>query len=105
MMNYAVIEFKGFEYRVKENGVITVQKVDKKEGENVEIDTVLLVRKGDKTLVGTPYVEGAKVIAKVLGDRKTPKVIAFKFKRRKNYRRKKGHRQILTELKIEKIIS
>ena len=104
-MDYAVIEFKGFEYRVKENDVMTVQKVDKKEGENVEIDTVLLVRKGDKTLVGTPYVEGAKVIARVLGDCKTPKIIAFKFKRRKNYRRKKGHRQILTELKIEKIIS
>lgn len=104
-MDYAIIEFKGFEYKVKENDIIRVQKINKKEGEDVEIDTVLLLRRGDKTVVGTPYVEGAKVIARVLGNHKTPKVIAFKFKRRKNYRRKKGHRQTLTELKIEKILS
>ncbi|MEO0198958.1 MAG: 50S ribosomal protein L21 [candidate division WOR-3 bacterium] len=103
-MKEAVIEFKGFQYKVKENDIITTQKAEKEEGENLEINTVLLLQNGDKVLVGNPYLQNVKVVAKVLKHYKADKVIAFRFVNKENVRKKRGHRQELTELKIEKIL-
>jgi len=103
-MKEAVIEFKGFQYKVKENDLITTQKVENDAGELVEIGNVLLVYDGDKVLVGTPYVPKAKVVARVVKHYKADKVIAFRFVNKENVRKKRGHRQELSELKIEKIV-
>ncbi len=99
-----VIEFKGFQYKVNENSQFTAQKVDKNEGEYIEIDKVLLIQDGDKVVVGKPYIENAKVVAKVLKHRKSDKVMAFRYVNKENVRKRRGHRQELTELKVEKIV-
>lgn len=103
-MREAVVEFKGFQYKVRENDLITTQKVEKEVGDTVEISNVLLVQDGDKVLVGTPYVSKAKVIAKVVKHYKHDKVMAFRFVNKENVRKKRGHRQELSELKVEKIL-
>lgn len=103
-MREVVIEFKGFQYKVRENDVITTQKVDKPEGEVVEIENVMLVQDGDNIRVGNPYLKNAKVIARVLKHYKADKVMAFRFVNKENVRKKRGHRQQLTELKIEKVL-
>jgi large subunit ribosomal protein L21 len=99
---YAVVEIGGFQYRVREKDVILVPKLPIPVGETFVIDRVLLLS-NKKKVIGTPTVKGAKVIAKVLSFKKSPKIIVFKFKKRKRYHVKKGHRQILTEILIEKI--
>lgn len=103
-MKEAIIEFKGFQYKVKENDVITTQRAEKEEGENFEINTVMLLQNGDKVLVGNPYLQNVKVVAKVLKHYKADKVMAFRFVNKENVRKKRGHRQELTELRIEKIL-
>jgi len=95
---FAVIETGGKQYIVKEGDVIKVEKLPTEEGE-IEFDKVLMV--GDK--VGTPYVEGAKVKAEALRVGKAKKVVVFKFKRRKGYAKKQGHRQLFSEVKITQI--
>ncbi len=98
---FAVIESGGKQYIVKEGDVIRVEKLPVEEKSEVSFDKVLMV--GDK--VGSPYVENAKVEAKVVKTAKAKKVIVYKFKRRKGYKRKKGHRQWFSEVKITKIVS
>ncbi len=98
---FAVIETGGKQYIVKEGDVIRVEKLDAQPKSEISFDKVLMV--GDK--VGNPYVENAKVEAKVIRTAKAKKIIVFKFKRRKGYKRKKGHRQYFTEVKITKIVS
>lgn len=98
---FAVIESGGKQYIVKEGDVIRVEKLPVEEKSEVSFDKVLMV--GDK--VGNPYVENAKVEAKVVKTAKAKKVIVFKFKKRKGYTRKKGHRQWFSEVKITKIVS
>ncbi len=95
---FAVIETGGKQYIVKEGDVIKVEKLPVEEGE-IEFDKVLMV--GDK--VGTPYVEGAKVKAEAVRIGKAKKVVVFKFKRRKGYSKKQGHRQLFSEVKITQI--
>ncbi len=102
---YAVIETGGKQYRVQEGSVVKVEKLDVGEGEPVEFDRVLMIRSDSGTVVGSPYVEGAKVQAKVLQTAKSRKVLVFKMKPRKGYRRLKGHRQYYTKVLIEKISS
>ncbi|MGB9823922.1 MAG: 50S ribosomal protein L21 [Candidatus Hydrothermia bacterium] len=104
-MREAVIEFKGFQYKVRENDIITTQRLELKEGDSLEIDSVMLLQDGERVLIGKPYVENAKVIAKVVKHYKADKVIAFRFVNKENVRKKRGHRQELTELKIEKILT
>lgn len=104
-MKEVVIEFKGFQYRVKENDVITTQKVKKHEGESLEIENVMLIQDDDKVTVGTPFIKNAKVIATVLRHYQDDKVMAFRFVNKENVRKRRGHRQELTELKIEKIVT
>ncbi|MDI3480472.1 MAG: large subunit ribosomal protein [Tepidanaerobacteraceae bacterium] len=100
---YAIIETGGKQYMVSEGDVLQVEKLDTGEGETVEFDKVLALSKDDEFLVGKPYIENVKVRATVLKHGKGEKIIVFKYKPKKNYRRKRGHRQPFTEVKIEKI--
>jgi len=100
---YAIIETGGKQYRVQEGDVLTIEKLDVAEGDTVEITSVLAVSKDGKLTVGTPTVSGAKAVAKVLANGKGKKIIVFKYKAKKNYRRKQGHRQPFTKVVIEKI--
>ncbi len=99
---YAVIETGGKQLRVTEGEEIFVEKMEAAEGAEVTFDNVLMVG-GDKLTVGNPTVEGAKVTAKVVKHGKQRKIIVFKYKPKKNYRRKQGHRQPYTKLEITKI--
>lgn len=100
---YAVIETGGKQFRVTEGQEIYVEKLDHEVGENVEFTKVLMLG-GDNPLIGTPLVENAKVVAKVLKQGRGKKIIVFKYKVRKKYRKKQGHRQAYTKLLIEKIV-
>lgn len=100
---YAVLATGGKQYRVQEGDVIFVEKLDAEVDSTIEFDNVLAVAKDDGIVVGTPKVENAKISAKVLSQGKAKKVIVFKYKSKKDYRRKQGHRQPFTKLQIEKI--
>ena len=100
---YAVINTGGKQYRVKEGDVLDVEKLGVDEGGTVVFDRVLLIEDEGKVLIGTPVLPGAAVKAEVVANFKGDKVLIFKKKRRKQYRRTKGHRQELTRVKIEKI--
>lgn len=100
---YAVIETGGKQYKVSEGDVIFVEKLGVEEGEAITFDKVLIVADGEDVKVGAPVVEGAKVEAKVVKNGKAKKIYVFKMKRKKNYRRKKGHRQPFTKVEISKI--
>lgn len=97
---YAVIQTGGKQYRVKEGDVFVVEKLAKQPGETVTFDSVLLLEDGSKVQVGKPTIAGASVSAQILDQTRGDKVIIFKKKRRHNYRRKNGHRQDLTLVKI-----
>lgn len=101
---YAVIETGGKQYRVQEGDVVFVEKLDVAEGESVNFDKVLLLSNEGNLSAGKPYVEGAKVEGTVLEQGKAKKIIVFKYKAKKNERKKKGHRQPFTKVKIEKIL-
>ena len=96
---YAVIKTGGKQYRVAQGDRLRVEKLAGDVGTTVTLDEVLMLG-GDKVVVGTPRVKGAKVTAEIVAQDRAKKVIIFKFRRRKNYRRKRGHRQPFTELKI-----
>ncbi len=103
---YAVVSCGGKQYRVSPGDILQVEKLDKSPNEKVELDQVLLINQDDDSLqVGNPYIKGAKVICTLLEEKKGKKIIIFKIKRRKGYRRKKGHRQIYHFLKVEDIVS
>lgn len=101
---YAVIETGGKQYRVQPGQVLAVEKLDAQPGDMVEIDTVLAAKKDTVIKVGSPYVEGARVIARVLEHGRGKKIVVFKYKPKKNYKRKQGHRQPYTKIKIEEIV-
>ena len=100
---YAIIEDHGRQFTVRQGEELDIDRKELTEKESIVFDRVLLVRDDNDTKVGTPLVEGAKVVATVLREIKAPKVIVRKFKRRKNYRRKQGHRQRYTRIRIESI--
>jgi len=100
---YAVIQTGGHQYRVEPGSEFTIEKIAAAEGENITFDNVLLVRNDDGVQVGAPYVDGASVSATVLSQERARKILVFKFKRRKNYKRLRGHRQQLTRIRIDKI--
>lgn len=100
---FAVLKTGGKQYKVASDDVIKVEKLDGKAGDTIELNEVLFVG-GEKTAkVGTPTVKGASVKAEIIAQDRGPKIIVFKKKRRQNYRRKKGHRQDLTVLRIKEI--
>ena len=103
MEAYAVIETGGKQYRVEKDTVLDVELLGIEEGQTVEFDQVLAASDGSELTIGTPVIESAKVTATVVENFRGKKVVAFKKKRRKGYRKKKGHRQGLTKLKIESI--
>jgi len=99
---YAVIKTGGKQYRVSEGDTIRVEKLPGDVGGKVEFDQVLMVG-GEKVAVGKPLVDGAKVVAEITAQDRAKKVIVFKMKRRKNYRRRYGHRQPYTEVRIQSV--
>lgn len=101
---YAVIETGGKQYKVREGDTVFVEKLDTEEGEQVDLSRVLLISKEDDLVVGKPFVENAKVEATVLEQGKGKKIIVYKYKAKKNYKKKQGHRQPYTKLKIDKIV-
>ncbi len=102
---YAVVRTGGKQYRVSPGQVIDVERLPFEVGEQVELDEVLLVANGSGSAVGQPLVEGARVKATVTRQVKGRKVIIFKYRPSKRYRRKKGHRQLLTRLRIDEIVA
>lgn len=100
---YAIIELAGSQFRVSEGDKILAPHIDKQPGEPVKIPNVLLLNTGEKTVIGRPKVAGAAVEAEVIGPKRGKKVLIYKFIRRENYRRKRGHRQEYTILRITKI--
>jgi large subunit ribosomal protein L21 len=103
LMAYAVIQTGGKQYRVAEGDVIEVEKLAVEAGTDARFEEVLLVSNGESLSIGAPLVAGAAVTAEVVEQTKAPKVIAFKYKRRKGYHRTVGHRRQLTRLKIKTI--
>ena len=100
---YAVIESCGKQYKVAEGDVVFFEKLDVEEGKKVTFDKVILVSEDGKVQVGNPYVKGIKVEGKVISHGKAKKIIVFKMKAKKNYRRKQGHRQPYTKVEITSI--
>ena len=99
---YAIIATGGKQYKVAEGDIIRVEKLGVEAGETFTFDQVLAVS-NDKLVVGTPTVAGATVTASVLGDKKAKKVIVYKYKAKKGYHKKSGHRQLYTSVKIDSI--
>ncbi len=100
---YAVIRTGGKQYRVEENQVLKIEKLEGTEGTEVEFDDILLYSDGDNITLGTPKVENAVVKGHIIDQGRTKKVLVFKYKRRKGYRKMRGHRQHFTEVKIDSI--
>lgn len=100
---YAIIEISGRQEKVEKDSVIEVNRLPNKTGSAVKIPHVLLAKKNEEYHIGTPYVKGAHVECEVISHPRGRKVIAFKYKRRKSYHRKVGHRQDLTVLKVTEI--
>lgn len=100
---YAIVETGGKQYRVKVGDVVEIEKLDAEAGDVVTFDKVLMVGEGESAKVGTPVVAGATVEAEVTEQFRGKKLIVFKFRRRKDFRRRKGHRQNLTRVEIKAI--
>lgn len=100
---YAVIEVGSKQYNVKKDDIIEVERQTAQAGKEIAIDKVLLVSKDKQLEVGSPYVKGAKVSVLVLGEKKAPKLISYKYRRRKSSHWEKGHRQKLTRLQVKEI--
>ena len=104
VLMFALIETGGKQYRVTEGTILKVEKLEAEEGAAVVLDKVLLLSEDDETVtVGRPLIEGASVTAKVIKQGRGKKIIVYKYKKRKNYHKKQGHRQSYTKLVIEKI--
>ena len=99
----AIVRTGGKQYRVEPGQLLRVEKLEADIGATVELSEVLLVGKGDAAKIGTPFVAGAKVKGTVTAHGRGPKLIIYKFKRRKNQRKRAGHRQPFTEIKIDEI--
>lgn len=100
---YAIVETGGKQFKVSQGDTIYVEKLDGEVGSNVVLDKVFLVQGESDLKVGTPVVEGAQVVAKVLEHGRGKKIVVFKYKSKKNYHKKQGHRQPYTKLSIESI--
>jgi large subunit ribosomal protein L21 len=101
---YAIVDIAGQQFKVEASRKIFVHRLAAEEGSSVEFEKVLLIDNGGKISIGAPVIAGAKVTAKVLSHLKGDKVIVFKKKRRKGYKKKNGHRQYLTQIEIESIV-
>jgi len=100
---YAVVKTGGKQYRVTPGDTLRVEKLDAEQGAKIVLDTVLMVVDGDKTNIGSPLVDGAKVKCTVMEQGRAKKIYAFRYKSKKNVRVKKGHRQYYSQLKVDSI--
>lgn len=101
---YAIIETGGKQYKVSPGDMLTVEKLDVEEGEEVVFDKVLMLKSNEgKSVIGTPYLEDIKVKGIVLEQFRGKKIIVFKYRPKKHYRRKRGHRQYLTKVQIVEV--
>jgi large subunit ribosomal protein L21 len=100
---YAIIESGGKQCRVSSGDLVTLERIEGEAGKQVELSKVLLVADGDQVKIGAPYLQGAMVMSEIVRQGRGPKIIVFKFKRRKRYRRTQGHRQEQTILRITEI--
>ncbi len=100
----AIVRISGKQYRVAEGQRVTVDRLANPVGEEVRFDQVLLLTDGDSASIGTPVVDGAAVTARVVAETRGPKIVVFKYKPKKRYRRKTGHRQNYTYLRIDDVL-
>lgn len=100
---YAIIRDRGMQYRVEEGQTLDIDLMDAEPGSQIELDEVLLIG-GGAPVVGTPIVPGAKVLANVIGEQKGEKIVVFRYKNKKRYRRRTGHRQRYTRITINQIV-
>jgi len=100
----AIIETGGKQYTVSPGSTIKVEKLNVEVGKEVVLDKVLMMKRDDEAIFGNPVVKGARVVAEVLKQDRDKKIIVYKFKRRKGYHRKQGHRQPFTQLRIKEIV-
>ncbi|MDD5437117.1 MAG: 50S ribosomal protein L21 [Candidatus Omnitrophica bacterium] len=100
---YAVVETGGKQYKVAKNDIVLVEKLKAKVGGEVKLSHVLLAKEGNSIHVGSPYLKGTHVVCESLGEVRGDKVIAFKYKKRKSEKKKIGHRQAFTKLKVKEI--
>jgi len=100
---YAIIQTGGKQYKVAEGDILKVEKLAGEAGDKLTLDQVLMVKDENGTRIGVPTVNGVQVIAEVIEQGRHKKIVVYKYKKRKNYRRKQGHRQSFTKIKIEKI--
>ena len=101
---YAIIDSCGKQYKVSEGDIVFFEKLDAEEGKTVSFDNVVLVSDGKDVKIGTPYVKGAKVEGTVVAHGKGNKILVYKYKAKKNYRRTQGHRQPYTKVEIKSIV-
>ncbi len=103
---YAIIRDRGMQYRVEQGQVLTIDLIEAAEaGSQIELGEVLLIGDGETVRVGAPLVSGATVRAEVIGERKGEKLVIFRYRNKKRYRRRTGHRQRYTQIKISEIIA
>lgn len=102
---FAIIKTGGKQYRVSANDIVRVEKLDANEGDIIELSEVLMIGEGEKVTIGAPTISGAKVKAEIIKQMRDKKVIVFKKIRRHNHRRKNGHRQELSVLRIKEIVA
>ncbi len=100
---YAVVETDGKQYKVAKNDIFLVERLKSKEGSEVKLSKILMAKEGNSLHFGNPHVKGAHVTCEVLGHVRGDKVVAFKYKKRKSEKKKIGHRQDLTKLKVKEI--
>ncbi len=100
---YAIVETGGKQFRVSKGDVIRVEKLAVAEGDSIALDQVMMLQSEAGTVIGNPYIDGASVNARVVENGKSKKVVIYKYKAKKNYRKKQGHRQPFTELEIVEI--
>jgi len=103
LLMYAVIETGGKQYRVLEGDTIFIEKLEVQAGDDLVFDKIIAVGKDDGLVTGTPYVDGAKVSAKIVKNGKAKKIMVYKYKAKKNYHKRQGHRQPYTKVEIQKI--
>ena len=102
---YALVEILGKQYKAEKGNILKIDKIKKDKGEKIEFESVLLISEKDEVKVGTPYIKGVKIKAQIEDHGKYAKILIYKFKRRKNYRRKRGHRTQFTTIRITDIVS
>jgi large subunit ribosomal protein L21 len=100
---YAVVRSGGKQYRVSQGGSVRLEKIEGEVGSSITLDDVLMVGEDGDVKIGEPTVDGARVTGTITAQARSPKLIIFKMKRRKGYRRKQGHRQDYTEIRVDRI--